>query len=196
MTSARRSSNDYSMAGLKPGHDVRIGTSCDFRFNCQTAPGFAYGYARHMTRVLRSPDHPIGSTGVKTRVIAPCFVRPQGAPVVSVPHCPVGACGTTGVSPRPRRHVRSTWPPCAKAHGKGNKPRAQIVCLRSARGWTLRLAASLTGNCRLRRPRPDRTNCRTGMHLDRPPVASASIACPPADPRLSSVIRKLPGPTS
>src|SRR5262249_37796850 len=57
-----------------------------------------------------------------------------------------------------------------------------------AREWTLRLAASLTGNCRLRRPRPDRTNCRAGMHLDRPPDASASISCPTADPRLSPVI--------
>ena len=30
------------------------------------------------------------------RVIAPCFVRPQGLPVVLFVPFPVGACGTTG----------------------------------------------------------------------------------------------------
>ena len=87
------------------------------------------------------------------------------------------------------------------AHGQWPSPTPKIVepnraseadlRLRSAREWTLRLAASLTGNCRLRRPRPDRTSCRAGMHLDRPPVASASLSCPTADPRLSSVIRSI-----
>src|SRR5262245_34801120 len=36
--------------------------------------------------------------------------------------------------------------------------------------------------------RPDRASCRAGMHLDRPPDASASISRPTADPRLSPVI--------
>src|SRR5262245_41536486 len=33
---------------------------------------------------------------VHAHVIAPCSLRPQGKPVVSVLACPVGTCGTTG----------------------------------------------------------------------------------------------------
>ena len=88
--------------------------------------------------------------------------------------------------------MRASRMPFARHTGSGpahrrrayelNRASEAALRLRSAREWTLRLAASLTGNCRLRRPRPDRASCRTGMHLDRPPVASASISCPPADP--------------
>jgi hypothetical protein len=83
------------------------------------------------------------------------------------------------------------WPNSTPKIVELNRASEADLRLRSAREWILRLAASLTGNCRLRRPRPDRANCRAGMHLDRPPVASASISCPTADPRLSSVIRSI-----
>ena len=124
---------------------------------------------------------------------------------INVPCSPQGACGTTGRKSR-ARGARMCWhagsPHAAfAAHGQWPSPTPKIVelnraseadlRLRSARGWILRLAASLTGNCRLRRPRPDRASCRAGMHSDRPPVASASISCPPANPRLSSVIRSI-----
>ena len=141
----------------------------------------------------------------RTRVIAPCLVRPQGLPVILFLISPVGACGTTGrfTAPAAPACVWHAGSPHAAfaAHGQWPSPTPKIVelnraseadlRLRSARGWTLRLAASLTGNCRLRRPRPDRASCRAGMHLDRPPVASASISCPTANPRLSSVIRSI-----
>ena len=173
-------------------------------------------------RILRSPDgaqrnpgahsaaesrialRSIRATGVRTHVIAPCLVRPQGLPVILFLISHKGRAERQGVSPRPRRpHGLDAGSPHAAfaAHGQWPSPTPKIVelnraseadlRLRSARGWILRLAASLTGNCRLRRPRPDRTSCRTGMHLDRPPVASASISCPTADPRLSSVIRSI-----
>ena len=76
---------------------------------------------------------------------------------------PEGACGTPGVSPRPRRRVcrHATGTPGAlclqhraaaaqksKRRGhlsfspqKGSPPRKQVLRLRSALGWTLRLAA-------------------------------------------------------
>jgi hypothetical protein len=105
-----------------------------------------------------------------------------------VPCPPEGACGTTGRFTAPAAPCASTWLPCALGTRQQQQAPDADRRLRSARGWTLRLAASLTGNCRLRRPRPDRASCRAGMHLDRPPDASASISCPTADPRLSSVI--------
>ncbi len=100
---------------------------------------------------------------------------------------PKGRAERQGVSPRPRRHVRAHGLRVQKHTAKQTASDADLR-LRSAREWIFRLAASLTGNCRLRRPRPDRASCRTGMHLDRPPVVSASISRPTADPRLSPVI--------
>ena len=99
-------------------------------------------------------------------------------------------CWHTG-SPHAAFAAHGQWPSPTPKIVELNRASEADLRLRSARGWILRLAASLTGNCRLRRPRPDRTSCRTGMHLDRPPVASASISCPTADPRLSSVIRSI-----
>ena len=67
------------------------------RFNCQTA---------RLRPALSRRARP--ARLVQTRVIAPCYVRPQGSPVVmrawrlrhraksNVPCSPVGACGTTG----------------------------------------------------------------------------------------------------
>ena len=151
----------------------------------------------------------IRATGCRRASSPRVSVRPQGSPAhrCSSASCsfPQGACGTTGRFSR-ARGARMCWhagsPHAAfAAHGQWPSPTPKIVelnraseadlRLRSARGWTLRLAASLTGNCRLRRPRPDRASCRAGMHLDRPPVASASISCPTANPRLSSVIRSI-----
>src|SRR5262245_66609842 len=146
----------------------------------------------------RVPDFAALHPGYEqTRVIAPRFVRPQGAPVFFRLPSRVEACGTTGrfTAPAAPACFGCGHPECRSAHGQWSSSSLKLnratdvdLRLRSARGWILRLAASLTGNCRLRRPRPDRTNCRAGMHLDRPPVASASISCPTADPRLSPVI--------
>jgi hypothetical protein len=67
---------------------------------------------------------------------------------------------------------------------EGSPPRKQVLRLRSARGWTLRLAAcpqelSLSLTRRL-----VRTDCRPDMHLDRPPVApSFDGPCPAAPGR-------------
>ena len=155
---------------------VRVIRSTSFTFTCQTA------------RRASSPRVSSGPRACRS----------------SVPSFAVGACGTTGRFTAPaapaRVCMRAARMPFS-AHGRWSSPTPKIaelnraseadLRLRSAREWTLRLAASLTGNCRLRRPRPDRASCRTGMHLDRPPVTSASISCPTADPRLSPVIRSI-----
>jgi len=137
---------------------------------------------------------------IRTCVIAPCLVRPRARRSFLSRFSPRGVRNDRAFHrARGARMLlmRASRMPLS-AHGQWSSPTPKIVelnrasdadlRLRSARAWIFRLAASLTGNCRLRRPRPDRTNCRTGMHLDRPPVASASISCPTADPRLSPVI--------
>ena len=179
----------HSMSAARCASPRMLSSKLALVFNCQTA-----------SRILRSPDahH------------RPSFMSGSGFTGLFLSSLPRGACGTTGRFTAPAAPtscvMRAARLPFSSAHGRWPSPTPKIVelnraseadlRLRSARGWILRLAASLTGNCRLRRPRPDRTNCRTGMHLDRPPVASASISCPTADPRLSSVIRRLSGPTS
>ena len=69
----------------------------------------------------------IRATGVQTRVIAPRLVRPQGAPVFSVPFSRKGRAERQGVSPRPRRHVRAHGIRVLWAHGNNKQPRTQIV---------------------------------------------------------------------
>jgi hypothetical protein len=99
----------------------------------------------------------IRATGVRTRVIAPCPVRPQGCRSSMFLHSPKGRAERQGVSPRPRRpHVVDAGIPHAAfaAHGRWSSPTPKIVelnrasdadlRLRSARGWIFRLAASLT----------------------------------------------------
>src|SRR5687767_2979692 len=63
--------------------------------------------------------------------------------------------------------------------------------LRSARGWTLRLAACPQELPLLWTHRLVRTDCRPDMHLDRPPVAPAFVALVPRLPDVPSVIRVL-----
>ena len=73
------------------------------------------------------------------------------------------------------------------AHGRWPSPTPKIVelnraseadpRLRSAREWTLRLAACPRG-CHWRRRAPVRASCRPDMHLDRPPVSPASVPAP------------------
>ena len=81
---------------------------------------------RSEIRGLSSRQHPglrlrsIRATGVRTRVIAPCSVRPQGTPVFHVPLSPKGRAERQGVSPRPRRHVRAHGLRVLWAHGKTN----------------------------------------------------------------------------
>ena len=60
------------------------------------------------------------------------------------------------------------------AHGKHSAATEAAIRLRSAREWTLRLAACPRG-CRWRRRAPVRASCRPDMHLDRPPVLPASV---------------------
>ena len=72
----------------------------------------------------------------QTRVIAPVSSPARGSPVVFVPFSPEGACGTTGRFTAPAAPCASTWPPCAKAHGKNKQPRTQIVaCVPHANGF-------------------------------------------------------------
>ena len=76
----------------------------------------------------------------------------QGTPVILVPHFPKGRAERQGVSPRPRRHVRTHGLRVLKAHGE-NKASDADRRLRSARGWISRLAPCPRG-CRLRRRAP------------------------------------------
>ena len=59
---------------------------------------------------------------------------------------------------------------------------SRYFALRSARGWTLRLAACPQELSLLSTRRLVRTDCRPDMHLDRPPDAPASIAFVSAAP--------------
>jgi hypothetical protein len=108
---------------------------------------------------------------IRTRVIAPCLVRPRARRSFLF-LLPRGACGTTGrkAAPAAPAVVDAGIPHAERGTRVEVQPTPKIVelnraseadrRLRSARAWTLRLAASLTGNCRLRRPRPDRASCR------------------------------------
>ena len=109
--------------------------------------------------------------------------------------CPQGACGTTGRFTAPaapaRVCMRASRMPSV-AHEQWPSPTPKIVelnraseadpRLRSAREWTLRLAACPRG-CHWRRRAPVRASCRPDMHLDRPPVVPASVPLCRADQR-------------
>ncbi len=98
----------------------------------------------------------------------PSFISGSGFAGRPCSFFPEGACGTTGRFTAPAAPAFDAGIPyaVAAAHGRWSNPTSKIVelnrasdadrRLRSARGWICRLAASLTGNCRLRRPRPDR----------------------------------------
>jgi hypothetical protein len=135
---------------------------------------------------------------MQTRVIAPCLFRLQGAPVVcrlSRPFPPKGACGTPGVSPRPRRHVlRNAVDAHGTLHLERNKAQgSRMPVAGHAAAARLRTATTEAGQ-RLRSARdgffgllhvpggvagadacPVRAGCCPDMHLDRPPVAPASF---------------------
>ena len=117
----------------------------------------------------------------------PVFRPAPGLAGYPVPHLPKGRAERQGVSPRPRRpHGLDAGSPHAAfaAHGQWPSPTPKIVelnraseadlRLRSAREWTLRLAACPRG-CHWRRRAPVRASCRPDMHLDRPPVLPASV---------------------
>ena len=56
--------------------------------------------------------------GFQARVIAPCFVRPQGLPVILFLISPKGRAERQGVSPRPRRpHVLAYGQPARRFRG-------------------------------------------------------------------------------
>ena len=87
-------------------------------------------------------------------------------------------------SPHAAFAAHGQWPsPTPKIVGLNRAAEADLR-LRSAREWTLRLAACPRG-CRLRRRAPVRASCRPDMHLDRPPVAPASV---PVRSRGSSIL--------
>ena len=81
-----------------------------------------------------------------------------------------------------------------EAHGKQQPRKQQYACVPHAVDFA---ACCITDReLSLAPTPPGPRELSTGMHLDRPPVASASLSCPTADPRLSSVIRRHSGPTS
>ncbi len=127
---------------------------------------------------------------LQTRVIAPCFVRPQGTPVLKLnclPHLPrrgvrndrafYRARGATWVN-----HVAS----CAFRHTtRAPKHTVVLPCTRQ-RPRTQRIrpafrtrmdfaACSMSQEASLPPSLPVRASCRPDMHLGRPPVLPASV---------------------
>ena len=157
------------MAGSSPP-SRRRGSSRKTLFNCQTAPGFA----------LRAT--PGTATDLQTRVIAPCYVPAAGHAGHSCSFSPRGVRNDRAFHRARGAMCGSTWLPCAFAHGNNNS-----LGRRSSPAFRTRMdfsACCITDRELSLAPtrRPDRASCRTGMHLDRPPVASASISCPTTDP--------------
>ena len=169
--------------------------------------------------IVKQPDH--ACSACARHASSPLFfVRPGAAgrharlaftpfaPNQCLPS-PVGACGTTGRFTAPAApawlDAGSPHAVFATAHEQWSSPTPKIVelnrateadlRLRSARGWILRLAACPRG-CRLRRRAPVRASCRPDMHLDRPPVAPASVPVRSPrirDPQLRSRVRHRSG---
>ena len=90
---------------------------------------------------------------IRTCVIAPCLVRPQGCRS-SLFLFAVGACGTLGETPRPRRPHCCGHPACRfrKRHpgigpaAKLNRATERSFRLRSAREWVFQFAACPRGH--------------------------------------------------
>ena len=70
----------------------------------------------------------------RTRVIAPCFVRLQGPPVVLFLFPPKGRAERQGVSPRPRRHVPEHMAPCAESTRQTQPRKQHYACVPHANG--------------------------------------------------------------
>ena len=136
---------------------------------------------------LRRPRR---ASELQSRVIAPVPLRLRAAGPFLLSSSPEGACGTPGVSPRPRRQVcrHATGTPGAlclqhraaaaresKRRGhlsfspqKGSPPRKQVLRLRSARDGLCGLLH--VPGAPFRRRVPVRASYCPDMHLGRPPV--------------------------
>jgi hypothetical protein len=147
----------------------------------------------------------------------PCSHLGAGLAVLVLFLLPIGACGTLGERPRPRRsHVLHASTPyavvLATSYGgparrsKGNdtrgrpsstskaaepdRPRKQIfTCVPHADGF-VRLAGCPRDGCLRQRP-PVRASCRPDMHSSRPPVTPGSAPSATEGPTGSST---RPGP--
>ena len=97
-------------------------------------------------------------------------------------------CWHTG-SPHAAFAAHERWPSPTPKIVELNRASEADPRLRSAREWTLRLAACPRG-CHWRRRAPVRASCRPDMHLGRPPVAPASA---PSAARIRDP-RTCPGP--
>ena len=182
MSAARGASRASSFSLIRLSNSPRICFVASDRAIAIRAAVALPSYARIALRSIRAT----GSPDVRLRPVS----RP--APGLAGLSCsfisPVGACGTTGRKAAP---AAPAWcwhagiPHAAfAAHGQWPSPTPKIVGLnraveadlrlRSARGWTLRLAACPRG-CHWRRRAPVRASCRPDMHLDRPPVLPASV---------------------
>ncbi len=139
---------------------------------------------RHSRSAHRATGRSIRATHA---LIAPCLVRPQGLPVILFLISPRGVrndrafhrargarmCWHTG-SPHAAFAAHGQWPSPTPKIVELNRASEADLRLRSAREWTLRLAACPRG-CHWRRRAPVRASCRPDMHLDRPPVLPASV---------------------
>ena len=156
----------------------RFATSL-FEFNCQTADDACSACAGH---AIIAPVLCPAWGSRSSCALGGCAIRAKSMFLL-----PEGACGTTGrfTAPAAPACVSAGIPHAAfAAHGQWSSPTPKIVelnraseadpRLRSAREWTLRLAACPRG-CHWRRRAPVRASCRPDMHLDRPPVVPASV---------------------
>ena len=159
-------------------------------FNCQTTYVFVARMERSEIREQSPRQNPglrCASSGLRTCVIAPLSCPARGSPVSSCLPCPRGVRNDRAFhrARGARTCLHAGIPHAAfAAHGQWPSPTPKIVelnraseadpRLRSAREWTLRLAACPRG-CHWRRRAPVRASCRPDMHLDRPPVVPASV---------------------
>ncbi len=179
--------------------------------NCQTACAFFVARMKRseIRELTPRPESRIALRFIRAtsrRASSPrVFVRPQGLPVILFLPLPRRGVRNDRAFHR-ARGARMVWhagSPHAvfAAHGQWPSPTPKIVelnraveadlRLRSAREWTLRLAACPRG-CHWRRRAPVRASCRPDMHLDRPPVVAGVCPRPPSricDPRTASRVR-------
>ena len=181
---------DCRVASLLAMTQRRFASALCSMFNCQTARSRMFGLRR--TCIIA----PVLCPAWGSR--SSCALGVYAIRAKSILPCPQGACGTTGRFTAPaapaRVCMRASRMPSV-AHGQWPSPTPKIVelnraseadhRLRSAREWTLRLAACPRG-CHWRRRAPVRASCRPDMHLDRPPVVPASVPVRLEDQRSST----------
>ena len=128
---------------------------------------------------------------VRTRVIAPCFVRLQGPPVVFSLSPPKGRAERQGVSPRPRRHVPEHMAPCArKAHGKTSHGSSNTPAFRTRMDFA---ACCMSQGLSLAPTRPRSCELSPGHALG--PSARLAGVCPRPPSRISDP-QRVRGPAS